>query len=236
MSISKLKNICEMLNENEPEINKNFWAVSMHGDELDTEFAIPDGVRIIMFCYSGRALHVCPKFDNFIWEEILLNENASYNYCTFLANIAQYPSIRDHFCIYEKNTRIKDILLYNDSDFRSGIYKIPVYGSVFSDNILYLSSDKIFSESIEKFHLNIRVNKKKTAGIIKKKNADSHIFSKHIMDNQIKLSELVKKISTGLHKKNNFTIILFTCRSGKVAQYIPKQPTVEEEIKNLYLR
>lgn len=40
-NIHNLKQICQKINENEPDIDKNFWAVNMHGDELEENFTVP---------------------------------------------------------------------------------------------------------------------------------------------------------------------------------------------------
>ena len=47
-------------------INKNFFFLNAHGEELEKLYEIPKGVRIIMFCYS-KELQVCDKFDEYNW-------------------------------------------------------------------------------------------------------------------------------------------------------------------------
>jgi hypothetical protein len=178
--ISKLKKICMQIDEKEPDMDKNFWAVNMHGDERMDEFIVPDGVRIIMFCYSGRKLDVCPRFDRFNWREIFLNEEASFNYCTFLSNISQYSSLRDHFCVYEKGTSIKDLDFSTDEYFRNGIFRLPVHASVFDPEMeeVYVSSSEIFDQVISKIGKvrRILVDKSKVANLVKDKDTDAIIF------------------------------------------------------------
>lgn len=228
--IKTLKTICEKLDEKEEPVNKNFWTVNMHGDELSEDFLVPQGIRIIMFCYSGRKLNICPRFDKFNWREIFLNEDASYNYCTFISNIAQYSSLRDHFCIYEAGHTVKDILLTPDPSFRSGVYKLPVQAAVKDEesNTVYISSPELFSKVIHRETKNVRVDRANTAKIIKDKNIpNTIIFSPHYNFQKITLSKLIQKLGT------NYTLLLLTCRTGKKQKLIPA-PTVSEELQKLY--
>jgi hypothetical protein len=228
--IKNLKSICEKLGEKEDQINKNFWTVNMHGDELTEDFIIPEGIRIIMFCYSGRELNICPRFDKFNWREIFLNEDASYNYCTFISNISQYSSLRDHFCVYNSGHTIKDILLTPDRSFRSGVYKLPVQAAVKDQesDTVYISSPELFSKVIHRETKNVRVDRANTAKIIKDKNIpNTLIFSQQYNFQKITLSKLVQKLG------KNYTLLLLTCRTGK-KQKIEPAPTVVEELQQLY--
>lgn len=238
--INNLKQICQKLNENEPEMDKNFWAVNMHGDETKDEFEIPKGVRIIMFCYSGRSLHVCPRFDKFNWREIFLNEDASYNYCTFLANLSQYSSLRDHFCVYEEGTTIRDLVFTSDELFRNGIYQLPVYAAAYEPNSdqVFVSSEKVFDKAVRE-SIKIRrisVNRENTAKVIKDKDSNAIIFSKSIQIPKITLSTLVKNLGTevGRETKKGFTLLLLTCRTGEKRHGIIHPPTVYEELEKLF--
>jgi hypothetical protein len=238
--ISNLKQICVKLDEKEPEINKNFWAVNMHGDELKDEFVVPQGVRIIMFCYSGRELDVCPRFDKFNWREIFLNEDATYNYCTFISNLSRYSSLRDHFCVYEEGETVRDLIFRPDEDFRDGIFKLPVHAAVFNPKIneVYVSCPEIFSQAVAKSTKTrrISVNRREVAKLVKDKDSDTIIFSPHITISKIKLSELVAKlrISMGRVDKVDFTLLLLTCRSGQPRHGLIHPPTVYEELEKLF--
>lgn len=240
MAIHNLKEICKNLKEDETEINKNFWAVNMHGDEIKEEFVVPKGIRIIMFCYSGRKLDICPRFDKFNWEEIFLNEDASFNYCTFLANLVQYSSLRNHFCVYEEGSKILDLELSSDELFRNGIYQLPVQAAVYDPKTeeIYMSSSEIFDKVVAKIRnvKRISVNRKKTAEIAKDKETDAIIFSKVIDVPKLKLSELVRKlrIKIGQPYPSDLTLLLLTCRTGKEKRGILRPPTVYEELEKLY--
>lgn len=236
--VRNLKQICLELKEDEEPIDKNFWAVNMHGDELMEDFVVPEGVRIIMFCYSGRKLNICPRFDKFNWREIFLNEDASFNYCTFLSNLVQYSSLRDHFCVYESGNTVRDLLLTQDSDFRSGIYELPVYAAVHEPNTdeVYVSSSEIFNKAIAKTDKikRISVNRQMTAKIAKDKNSDTIIFSKHINIPKIRLSILARKLL--LEKGSGFTLLLLTCRTGEQRRGVIHPPTVYEEVEKLVIK
>lgn len=239
-SVHNLKQICLELKENEPETDKNFWAVNMHGDEILEEFAIPKGIRIIMFCYSGRKLNVCPRFDKFNWREIFLNEDASFNYCTFLSNLVQYSSLRDHFCVYESGNVIRDLILTEDSQFRSGIYQLPVHAGVYDPDTdqVYVSSPEIFDKAVANSPnvKHISVNRQITAEIAKDKDSNTIIFTKVLAYPKIKLSELVKKLATkmGSEQTNGYTLLLLTCRTGQPRYGLHRQPTVYQELEKIY--
>lgn len=237
-TILNLKQICQKLNENEPEINKNFWAINMHGDELETDFTVPRGVRIIMFCYPGRKLDICPRFDQFNWEKLFLDENASFNYCTFIANLSQYSSLRDHFCVYEEGQTITELEFTPDEMFRSGIYKLPVQAAVYEKETqqIYLSSPDIFGKTA-KYIQNVKrilVNKHKTAKLAKDRESELIIFSKGFETEKITLSSLIKKLRTepGKDTHTDLTLLLLTCRTG-VRRYERFPKTVHNELENM---
>jgi len=236
MSVSNLKNICLELREDEPSIDKNFFAVNMHGDELKEDFIIPEGVRIVMFCYPGKKLDICQRFDEFNWREIFLNEDASYNYCTFLGNLSQYSSLRDHFCVYKAGNRIRDLRLSSDQDFRHGVYKLPVYaGSYDYDNEqAYVSSPEIFDKFIgqTKNIKRVSVNKKIIAKIAKDNKKQLIILSKHILIQKINLSSLVKKLLFEMN--SGFTLLLLTCRTGEIRDELFSAPLVREELGKMF--
>jgi len=236
MSVHKLKKICQDLKEDEPDMDKNFWAVNMHGDETNVKITVPKGIRIIMFCYSGRKLFVCPRFDTFNWKELFLNEDAAFNYCTFVANLTQYSSLRDHFCVYEEGSVINDLVLSFDNTFRYGVYKLPVKTAVYDEENkqVYLSSSDIFDKVIVKSEQakKISVNVEKTAEIIKTRATDVKIFSPVIIVDHTKLSSLIKKIQ--FQEQKGFTLLLLTCRTGKQDPELQPSPTVYQELEKLF--
>jgi hypothetical protein len=238
--IHKLKQICEKLDEKEPDINKNFWAVNMHGDEVMEDFTVPEGVRLIMFCYSGRSLHICDRFDRFNWQELFLNEDASFNYCTLIAHLSQYSTLRDHFCVYEAGSTIRDLNLSQDSYFRNGIYKLPVKASVYNPNTgqVYVSSSDIFDKTISST-VNVKrisVNKREVAKIAKDKDSQTIIFTHYIDMPKIRLSSLIRKLQTriGSLEKDSFTILLLTCRTGEDRRGVIHPINVFQELENLF--
>jgi hypothetical protein len=229
-SLSKIREICEKLDENEPKKNKYFYSISSHGYETEEDYIVPKGIRIIMFCYSGELLHMCPKFDRFIWKNILLNEEASYNYCTFLTNLTLYPSLRDHFCVYDSGHKIKNMVFDQDEEFRSGIFKLPVECAVYdnmSDTIYTSSSEamvKILERDVKKKR--ISVNTEKTGELIRYKQNEAIIFSQTKMLTMNKLSDIARNV-------NDSTILLLTCREGKKSNIHPAR-RVYQELEKLY--
>lgn len=238
--IQNLRKICQGLDELEKDTDKNFWVVNMHGDEIPEKFTVPEGVRIIMFCYPGCRLNIWPKFDRFNWREIFMNEDASYNYCTFLSNIVQYPSLRDHFCVYDAGKTVDDLVFSPDENFRSGIYNLPVYGAVYdkNSNTVFSSSEKVFAETVKETVKvgKIVVDKNKTADMIKDKFSPAIFFSKHFEPEQMRLSELVRKLSVvlGSERKKGFTLLLLTCRTGEKRWTSTFPPTAYQELEKLY--
>jgi len=255
-NLSSFTNICQQVEEKEramgklpDKIDKNFLVLSMHGANTYKDYTVPAGVRLIMFCYSGRALEICPTFDDFIWENIMLNRDASFNYCTFISNLAQYPSFRDHFCIYNSGDTLNDLVFHKDPYFRDGLFQLPVQAAVMDSekgNVVYVSSPNIMAESIgtsRDIHRQV-VNVKKTAEWIKAKKGDAdqrikaifhtpHWTTKQLgqaFPEGLILSELVKHIQRSI--RPSFTLLLLTCRTGKY-QAVPNSPTVLEELTRL---
>jgi hypothetical protein len=232
MSVESLKKVCEKIPEKEDEKNKIFYTVSMHGEETARDFVIPKNVRIVMFCYSGRLLHICPKFDLFNWENIFLDENATYNWCTFLSTLYQYPSLRDHFCIYEEGDIIKDINFGIDPYFRDGVYKLPITGLVKEDDTVYISSDKIFHKAIGMSAKRIIVDKKKVAKTLRDKEGVGQIYSYYdTFRAGYSLSRLLGVLSV---YNKGFTLLLLTCREGVGYPNISKGKNVSTELEKLY--
>lgn len=191
----------------------------MHGEESKDNFVIPPNVRIIMFCYSGRTLYVCPKFDKFIWS-IFLDENSVSDYPTFLRSISGYSSIRDHFCVYEEGDTIKDMVFTSDETFRDGLFTLPVMGAVHDaeKNNVYVSSSDIFTDVLDSIE-NVKrvvVDKKKTAHAIRNKNSPGVIFSSH--KSFLYPTSLSKILKNYLSLNEGCTLLLLTCRESREHQ------------------
>lgn len=231
MSIHKIRKICEKLGDMGKE---SFYTLSSHGYELEKDIIIPQGVRIIMFCYSGKILDICEKFDLFNWENIFLDEDSTYNYCTFLGTLVQYPSLRDHFCIYDTGMKIKEMEFIPDLYFRDGIYKLPIYGSGYDkdNSTLYLSDQKIFSQAMSKVKSKrVIVDKKQTAKILMEKNENGHIFSFHeTFSGVYTLSRLIENLKL---KERKFTLLLLTCRESTGYKDISVGKNVYSELEKL---
>jgi hypothetical protein len=253
--LGKLRNICEKIEEKQGEKqdehnpkNKIFYAVNMHGTEKSDDFVIPENVRIIMFCYSGRELKICPTFDLKNWRDILLNEDASFNYCTFITSLV-HSTLRDHFCVYNPGHTIKDIMMNTDPDFRSGIFKLPVKAVSVKDisirdeginegkndninehNTAYISSSDIFSDVSSLGFRNIKVDRQQVAKDIRYRESDMIIMSYYKSADEIRLSRLVKEL---LAKHKGFTLLLLTCRQG-LPYNLEKGNRVYEEVEMLY--
>lgn len=208
-------------------INSNFYFVNGHGYETEDNMKILRGVRIVMFCYSGRILNVCPKFDKFNWSHILIDPVSSSNYCNFLASISDYSSIKDHFCIYEEGDIIKNINMSHDENFREGVYRLPVKGFAYDQNTetIVVSShtswtdiqkDDTFKELLKKSsRKHIRVDDKKLAELLRNKTEFSVIQSSvKSLNNKTSLSNLIRSM---LLHENAFTILLMICREGTVS-------------------
>ena len=102
--------------------DNNFYFLNCYGEELEKDYEVPNGVRVIMFCYSGKILNVCNVFEKFNWSNILLNPNTFTDYCNFLSAISKNKNVNDHFRVYEEGDIIKNINLYSDNNFREGIF------------------------------------------------------------------------------------------------------------------
>jgi hypothetical protein len=204
------------------DINRNFFFLNAHGDEIERIWEVPKGVRIIMFCYS-KELQVCDRFDRYNWSHILLDPSASDNYCDFLKNISGYSSIKDHFCIYEEHDRIRDIDIETDEKFREGMYRLPVKGYVYDKNndSIIVSDGTLMSEIHKHSELNkimngskpkkIVVDSKKIVDLLRVNNKvgiiQSHVRKIH---DKARLSNLINSMK--LHM-SGLTILLMVCRN-----------------------
>lgn len=208
---------------NEP-INKNFFFVNAHGLETESLYKIPSGVRVIMFCHE-KTLNVCKRFDRFNWEHILLDPSASSNYCSFLSTISQYSSIRDHFCVYEPGSIIRNQRIYGDEHFRNGLYRLPVKGYVYdADDCSVIVSDGTLIAEInddpvlKKMMKNCNrkryyVDSRKVSNFLRTQN-DVGIIKSYVKgiypDSNTFLSNLINSMK--IHQ-SEFTILLMTCRN-----------------------
>jgi hypothetical protein len=230
--VSRLRQICELIGDNDIGMDKNFYVVNHHGYETDEDFNIPSGIRIIMFCYSGKILKICPKFDKFIWDAIMTNPDASYNYCTFLSNIAQYSSIRNHFCVYEGGQTIKNLMFENRPDdyWIHGIFNLPVDMTVRINPEKYITTNET---NVGTFgDADVEVNPKKAVKAAR--TGTPYTIRSHVIypgATFVSLKETVNEIIE--HGDRNFTLLLFTCRSGK-KQNIIKGYRIRSEIQKIY--
>jgi hypothetical protein len=188
-NIRNLEKICKKIEKKENEmggiirhqpINKNFFVLSSHGSDLYSDFTVPKGVRIILFCYSGRELYVRDNFDRFIWNKIMFKKNTSFNYCTFLSNLSMYPSFRDHFCIYNQGDKFHDLRIETDKYFMDGLFQLPVEAVVLhpGKNFVFASfhdRDKL-KKIKETFYpdKHYRISLEKTTELIRKKIYEDH--------------------------------------------------------------
>jgi hypothetical protein len=238
--VSRLKNICQQLGEKEPPMDKNFYACNLHAYETSEDLVIPEGVRIIMFCYSGRILNICPRFDKFNWKQIFTNKDASYNYCTFLSNLVQYSTLRNHFCVYEPGSTIKDLKFIGDKYFRDGVFQLPVKAAVmdWDDNIVYTTSDKVTEHVMTTrpaslqmdSATSIRKNRDKAVTLLRYKENPAYIKSSHMDMLFQPLSTLIKNLK---FRSGGCTLLLLTCREGK-RHKLRRSPRVYDELKKLY--
>lgn len=212
--------VCENYSLKDMDINKNFFFVNSHGGELNSTYEIPHGIRIIMFCHT-TTLNVCPKFDKFNWENILLDPDASKNYCSFLYSISKHASIRDHFCIYEEGEIIRDISLYSDETFRGGLYRLPVKGYAYDEkeDRIIVSEGTLLSEVHKNKELNrlmksnrkrVTVDSKKIINLLRKDNKIGIIKSELMKINgRQRLSHIINSLKSSCP---TFTILLMVCR------------------------
>lgn len=223
------------------EINKNFYFLNGHGEELETDYEVPEGVRIVMFCYSGEILNICHRFDKFNWSNILLDPSASSNYCTFLSAISEYSSINDHFCVYRAGDIIKNIQLHSDNEFREGVFRLPVKGFAYdkSSDSVVISKNMPMSQVLKHPELD-RFFKKKRKSI---KIDDRRVVNLMRKKNEVTIIEsYVRKIYTSIYLSNlvnsmklhgPFTILLMVCREGVGSDTISKGRVVKDEVMRI---
>jgi hypothetical protein len=234
-------------------INRNFFFLNAHGEELNTPLEIPVGVRVIMFCHE-KELEVCQKFDRFNWENILLNPSTSDNYCNFLNSISKYSSIRDHFCIYEEGDVIRNLRILTDEHFRDGLFRLPVKGYAYdseneqlvvSDGILMSevkSDDKLMKMMKKMKRIHIKVDSKRVSELLSIQ-SEVGIISSYVkkINNKTTLSNLIGTLKMNVPE---FTILLMVCRDRAVYDLNPdvdipniaKGLVVREEISRVNRR
>lgn len=243
-----------MTNENswyDQQINRNFFFLNAHGDEIERRWEVPKGVRIIMFCYS-KELQVCDRFDKYNWYHILLDPTASDNYCDFLTAISGYSSIRDHFCIYEEHDIIRDLDIHTDEEFREGMYRLPVKGYAYDqkNEMVVVSDGTLLSEIHKDKTLNklmkgskrkkVVVDSKRIVDLLRVKN-EVGIIQSHVrkIHNKARLSNLINSMK--LHV-SGLTVLLMVCRNrdeyarkatGGIADDITPGRVVSEELERM---
>lgn len=237
MSLGKLKSICEAIekrDKDEPK-NKKFYALNLHGYELEDDFKVPKNVRIVMFCYSGRKLFVCPRFDRFNWYKIFMNKDATFNYCTFLASISQYASLRDHFCVYNTGDTIKNMRFNSDENFRDGLFKLPIEAAVldYEENEVYRTSGSLGNGDMPLDDDTTFIkDSKEVANRLQDKSNYAHFTSFF----EPKVLQSLKDISMNLtFKEGGVTLFLLTCREGKSSK-LKHTKRVYEELREMYER
>jgi hypothetical protein len=202
-------------------VNRNFFFLNAHGEKLKKLYEIPEGVRIIMFCYS-KELQVRKKFDEYNWSHLLLDPTASNNYYDFLTAISGYSSIRDHFYVYEEGDVIHNLDILTDDEFREGLYRLPMKGYVYDNKTddIVLSDNSLLSEvqKDKNYRKLVRdnkcrsvvVNSKRIVKLLKDKKKVGIIQSqvKKIHDTT-RLSNLIGSMK--IHA-SSFTVLLMVCR------------------------
>jgi len=220
------------------EINKNFYFLNCDSEEPENEYEIPKGVRIVMFCYSGKILNVCNAFDKFNWSNILLNPDSSSDYCNFLSAISDYSSINDDFSVYEEGDTIKNINLYSENTIRQGVFKLPVKGFFYdkkTDSII-ISSNTPMSSIVRQSELK-RFFKDKSQKIIiddnkivdlMKKNKNVSIIESYVkkIHKSIKLSNLINSMKN----HGNFTMLLMVCKNGEENRSFSNGRVIKDEV------
>ena len=234
----KLHQACKDIEEKEP-MNNTFYSANLHAIETKDDYIVPKGVRIIMFCYSGRKLFVCPKFDKFNWYNIFTNPELK-NYCSFILSINQYSSIRNHFCIYDSGSKIKNLRFGSDKHFTSGIFKLPIQGAVRHGNNIYStdlrSTSKVLTTLPKNLSINsktnIKTDRKKASKYLMDKDNKKELYSKKCLEIPTgnSLSMLVEDISK---VNKEFTLLLLTCREGD-GHELPKSRKIRDEVQLLY--
>lgn len=238
------KEECQLYSGLGEEINRNFYFLNGHGEELETDYEVPNGVRIIMFCYSGEILNICNRFDKFNWSNILLDPLASSNYCTFLSAISEYSSINDHFCVYEAGETIKNIQLHSDKEFREGLFRLPVKGFAYdkSADSIVISKNTPMNQvlknpELHKFFKNnrkkIKIDDKRVVDLMREQNEvtiiESYVRKIH---KTIRLSNLINSMK--LH--GPFTILLMVCREGVGSDTISNGRIIKDEVMRMKRR
>lgn len=240
--IKRLKLACSRL-ETEDEktpVNKNFYAVNMHGSELSSDYTIPDDIRINMFCYTGKILNICPRFDMYNWEKIFTDPNATFNYCTFLSALSGYSTLRNHFCVYEAGHVIKDMRFKTDEWFRHGVFQLPVRGAVmdWDANEVYATSKQSAEYIANKRPIELQMDSDTVISVDKRKASKLLKVSENLLFlssnwstplNQT-LSQIINQVK---FKTGGSTILLLTCREG-IPQKLLHAPRVIEEVENMY--
>lgn len=222
--------------------NNNFYFLNGHGEELEQEYEVPNGVRIIMFYYSGKILNICNVFEKFNWSNILLNPNSFTDYYKFLSAISENKSINDYFCIYEEGDIIKNINLYSDNNFREGIFKLPVKGFCYdkkSDSIVISSNTptssivnypklKDFCKEKQK-----KIDDNKIIDLMKKNN-DVCIIENYFRKiyKSVKLSNFINSMRI----YQNFTILISVCKEEKEIKLSSSGRKIEDELEKIKRR
>jgi len=232
--VSQLAHICHLLDEEEPKKDKNFWVADLHGMETYQDYKIPSGVRIIMFCHA-RYLDMRPEFEDFVWEHIYLNRDTSFNYCTFLSTLALYPSLRDHFCVYNSGDVITDLYLFEEkkNEFRTGVFQLPVRIAVKKDDTIFVSSEDVFQPTLEasKGIRKILVDPGKTARYSREPDSQVKFFSSSFSIPNLKMSDIITFLQ---EKSGDLTLLVMACRTSKRPHRLTSAPRVYEELEKMY--
>ncbi len=224
--------------------NNNFYFLNGHGEELEKEYEVPNGVRIIMFYYSGKILNICNVFEKFNWSNILLNPNSFTDYYKFLSAISENKSINDYFRIYEEGDIIKNINLYSDNNFREGIFKLPVKGFCYdkkSDSIV-ISSNTPTSSIVNYPELKNFFKEKQKKIIIDdnkiidlmKKNKNVYIIENYFRKiyKSVKLSNFINSMRI----YQNFTILISVYKEEKEIKLSSSGRKIEDELEKIKRR
>lgn len=223
--------------------DNNFYFLNCYGEELEKDYEVPNGVRVIMFCYSGKILNVCNVFEKFNWSNILLNPNSFTDYYKFLLAISENKNINDYFRVYEEGDIIKNINLYSNNNFKEGIFKLPVKGFCYNKNSdsIVISSNTPTSSIVNYPKLKYFFREKQKKIIIDdnkiidlmKKNKDVCIVENYFRKiyKNVKLSNLINSMRIN----GNFTILLTVCREGE-SSLITNGRKIEDELEKIKRR
>uniref|UniRef100_A0A6C0EJU8 Uncharacterized protein n=1 Tax=viral metagenome TaxID=1070528 RepID=A0A6C0EJU8_9ZZZZ len=214
-------------------MNKTFYAMNMHGYESKEDCVIPENCRVIMFCYSGKLLHICPRFDRYNWGKIFTDPGATKDYQSFLKVLSGYSSLRDHFCVYEPGSVIKEIDFHPDEYFRHGLFRLPVRAAVCveKDNRVYITDVNTAAKYLTmpekplKKCRNVVLNAEKASNALPYLENTAWVDSTFIM-HASKLSNILRGLK---FKYGGVTLLLLTCREGKGYNLNPA-PTVGESL------